>query len=84
MKKLPEKRESELQQEVDFYGAMDGASKFVKGDAIAGIIVTIINVIGGIIIGVIVMMDMSFGEAVKNFISYYRRWSCEDCRYQHY
>ena len=61
------KKRSELQQEVDFYGAMDGASKFVKGDAIAGIIVTIINVIGGIIIGV-VMMNMSFGEAVQNFI----------------
>lgn len=65
--KTARKKESELQQEVDFYGAMDGASKFVKGDAIAGIIVTIINVIGGIIIGV-VMMDMSFGEAVQNFI----------------
>ncbi len=65
--KTARKKRSELQQEVDFYGAMDGASKFVKGDAIAGIIVTIINVIGGIIIGV-VMMDMSFGEAVQKFI----------------
>lgn len=65
--KTARKKRSELQQEVDFYGAIDGASKFVKGDAIAGIIVTIINVIGGIIIGV-VMMDMSFGEAVQNFI----------------
>lgn len=65
--KTARKKRAELQQEVDFYGAMDGASKFVKGDAIAGIIVTIINVIGGIIIGV-VMMDMSFGEAVQNFI----------------
>ena len=65
--KTARKKRSELQHEVDFYGAMDGASKFVKGDAIAGIIVTIINVIGGIIIGV-VMMDMSFGEAVQNFI----------------
>ena len=65
--KTARKKRSELQQEVDFYGAMDGASKFVKGDAIAGIIVTIINVIGGIIIGV-VMMNMSFGEAVQNFI----------------
>ena len=65
--KTARKKRSELQQEVDFYGAMDGASKFVKGDAIAGIIVTIINLIGGIIIGV-VMMDMSFGEAVQNFI----------------
>ena len=65
--KTARKKRSELQQEVDFYGAMDGASKFVKGDAIAGIIVTIINVIAGIIIGV-VMMNMSFGEAVQNFI----------------
>ena len=65
--KTARKKRSELQQEVDFYGAMDGVSKFVKGDAIAGIIVTIINVIGGIFIGV-VMMDMSFGEAVQNFI----------------
>ena len=65
--KTARKKRSELQQEVDFYGAMDGASKFVKGDAIAGIIITIINVLGGIIIGV-VMMDMSFGEAVQNFI----------------
>ena len=65
--KTARKKRSELQQEVDFYGAMDGASKFVKGDAIAGIIVTIINVIGGIIIGVVIMY-MSFGEAVQNFI----------------
>ena len=72
--KTARKKRSELQQEVDFYGAMDGASKFVKGDAIAGIIVTIINVIGGIIIGV-VMMDMSFGEAVQNFI----RLTIGDC-----
>ena len=46
------KEEERLQAEADFYGAMDGASKFVKGDAIAGIIITIINIIGGIIIGV--------------------------------
>nr|WP_317331056.1 flagellar biosynthesis protein FlhA [uncultured Romboutsia sp.] len=65
--KTARKKRLELQQEVDFYGAMDGASKFVKGDAIAGIIVTIINILGGIIIGV-VMMDMSFSEAVQNFI----------------
>lgn len=61
------KRRKDLQEEADFYGSMDGASKFVKGDAIAGIIVTLINIIGGIIIGV-VMMDMSFGEAAENFI----------------
>lgn len=61
------KRRKDLQEEADFYGSMDGASKFVKGDAIAGIIVTLINIIGGIIIGV-VMMKMTFSEAAQNFI----------------
>ncbi|MGL5693798.1 MAG: FHIPEP family type III secretion protein, partial [Peptostreptococcaceae bacterium] len=61
------KRRRELQQEADFYGSMDGASKFVKGDAIAGIIVTVINIIGGIIIGVM-MLEMSFGEASETYI----------------
>jgi flagellar biosynthesis protein FlhA len=60
-------RRTKLQQEADFYGAMDGASKFVKGDAIAGIIITIINIIGGIIIGV-VMLDMEIGEAATTFV----------------
>lgn len=65
--KTARKRRRELQQEADFYGAMDGASKFVKGDAIAGIIVTTINVLGGIIIG-IVMLKMSFQESVQTYI----------------
>ena len=65
--KTARRKRKELQQEADFYGAMDGASKFVKGDAIAGIIVTIINVLGGIIIG-IVMLDMSFAESVQTYI----------------
>ncbi len=65
--KTARKKRKELQQEADFYGAMDGASKFVKGDAIAGIVVTIINVLGGIIIG-IVMLDMSFSESVQTYI----------------
>lgn len=47
------KRRREIEQEADFYGAMDGASKFVRGDAIAGIIITLINIIGGLLIGVI-------------------------------
>lgn len=51
------KRREDLQSEADFYGSMDGASKFVKGDAIAGIIITIINIIAGIIIGVMGGMD---------------------------
>lgn len=65
--KTARKKRRELQQEADFYGAMDGASKFVKGDAIAGIIVTTINILGGIVIGV-VMLDMSFAEAVQTYI----------------
>lgn len=59
-------RREKIQREADFYGAMDGASKFVKGDAIAGIIITIINVIFGIIIGM-VQMDLAFGESVQRF-----------------
>lgn len=55
------KRRQDLQSEADFYGAMDGASKFVKGDAIAGIIITIINIVAGIVIGV--MNGMSFAQA---------------------
>lgn len=50
---VAKKRRQDLQSEADFYGSMDGASKFVKGDAVAGIIITVINIIGGIIIGVI-------------------------------
>lgn len=53
-------RRAKLQMEADFYGAMDGASKFVKGDAIAGLIIMVINIIAGIIIGVVVMgMDIT-------------------------
>lgn len=61
------KRRRELQQEADFYGSMDGASKFVKGDAIAGIIITIINIIGGIIIGV-VMLNMDFLQSTQTYV----------------
>lgn len=60
------KRRMDLQSEADFYGAMDGASKFVKGDAVAGIIITIINIVGGIIIGVM-QMGLSAGEAAQLF-----------------
>jgi len=60
-----EKRK-DLQKEADFYGSMDGASKFVKGDAVAGIIIVIINIIGGVLVGM-VNMDLSAGEALKKF-----------------
>ncbi len=59
-------RRSDIQREADFYGAMDGASKFVRGDAIAGLIITGINMIGGIILGV-VMQDMEVSEALETF-----------------
>ncbi|MEZ0480729.1 flagellar biosynthesis protein FlhA [Planococcus sp. SSTMD024] len=59
-------RREKVGQEADFYGAMDGASKFVKGDAIAGIIITIINIIGGLMIGVIVH-GLPIGEAAQLF-----------------
>lgn len=61
-------RRKDLQAEADFYGAMDGASKFVKGDAIAGIIVTAINVIAGIIIGV-TMLNMDFATAASSYVN---------------
>ena len=59
-------RRAEVSREADFYGAMDGASKFVKGDAIAGIIITIINIIGGLAIGVI-QYGMKIGDAAQTF-----------------
>jgi len=55
-------RREDVTQEADFYGSMDGASKFVKGDAIAGLLILFINIIGGLIIG-IMQHDLSFAEA---------------------
>src|SRR5215203_1212082 len=59
-------RRSEISKEADFYGAMDGASKFVKGDAMAGILIVMINLLGGIVIGVL-QQGMPFGEAASHF-----------------
>jgi flagellar biosynthesis protein FlhA len=59
-------RRTELEQESNFYGAMDGAAKFVRGDAIAGLIITFVNIIGGIIIGT-VQYDLSMGDATHNY-----------------
>ena len=64
-KEARDKREK-IQREADFYGAMDGASKFVKGDAIAGIIIVVINIIAGFIIGV-AMRGESATEAMKTY-----------------
>lgn len=60
------RRRQEIEQEADFYGAMDGASKFVRGDAIAGILITVINIIGGLLIGVL-QKDLDFATAAKNY-----------------
>jgi flagellar biosynthesis protein FlhA len=60
------KRRSDISREADFYGAMDGASKFVRGDAIAGILITLINVIGGIVIGV-VQRGMPASQALTTY-----------------
>jgi flagellar biosynthesis protein FlhA len=58
-------RRKQLEEESSFYGAMDGAAKFVRGDAIAGMLITFINLIGGLIIGV-GQMGVSFGEAARS------------------
>lgn len=60
------RRRRELEKEASFYGAMDGASKFVKGDAIASVIILLTNIIAGLIIGV-VQMDMSWGQSLRTF-----------------
>ncbi|MCB5357726.1 flagellar biosynthesis protein FlhA [Vibrio lentus] len=57
-------RRFEVTKEADFYGSMDGASKFVKGDAIAGILILFINIIGGLSIGM-AQFDLGFGEAIE-------------------
>jgi len=60
------KRRAEVRAEADFYGSMDGASKFVRGDATAGILILLINMIGGLAIGTM-MHDMSFADAARNY-----------------
>jgi flagellar biosynthesis protein FlhA len=58
------RRRREISQEADFYGSMDGASKFVRGDAVAGILILLINIIGGLIVGIL-QHDMAAGQAAK-------------------
>ncbi|MDR1889123.1 MAG: flagellar biosynthesis protein FlhA [Zoogloeaceae bacterium] len=59
-------RRADIAQEAEFFGSMDGASKFVRGDAIAGIIITLINVVGGLIIGV-VQHDLALADAARTY-----------------
>lgn len=61
------RRRKELQAEADFYGAMDGASKFVRGDAIAGIIIVLINILGGFAVGVL-QLNLPIEEAIQRYI----------------
>ncbi|GAB6183157.1 flagellar biosynthesis protein FlhA [Thermodesulfovibrio hydrogeniphilus] len=61
------RRREEISREADFYGAMDGASKFIRGDAIAAIIIMIINIIGGILIGAL-QKGMSISDAVQTYV----------------
>ncbi len=60
------KRRAEVTQEADFYGSMDGASKFVRGDAIAGILIMVINVVGGLLVGVL-QHGMDMGHAAESY-----------------
>jgi len=60
-------RRQEVATEADFYGSMDGASKFVKGDAVAGVLILVINIVGGIVLGV-VSHDLSFSQAAQTYI----------------
>lgn len=60
------KRRAEIAQEADFYGSMDGASKFVRGDAVAGIMIMLINVVGGLIVGVL-QHNMDIAAAAQNY-----------------
>ncbi len=60
------KRRAEISQEAEFYGAMDGASKFVRGDAVAGIIIMLINIIGGLVVGVL-QHNLDLATAAKNY-----------------
>ena len=63
-----QKRRAEVGQEADFFGSMDGASKFVRGDAVAGILILVINLIGGLLIGVL-QHDMGFVKALSTYAS---------------
>jgi flagellar biosynthesis protein FlhA len=65
--KEAKRRRQEIAQEADFYGAMDGASKYVRGDAIAGILILFINMIGGMAIGMLTH-GMAAGQAIETYI----------------
>jgi len=59
-------RRTEVAQEAEFYGAMDGASKYVRGDAVAGIVITVVNMVGGLLVGML-QHDLDFGRAIETY-----------------
>jgi flagellar biosynthesis protein FlhA len=61
------RRRDDISSEAEFYGSMDGASKFVRGDAVAGILILVINILGGLVIGIL-QHDLSFAVAAKNYV----------------
>ena len=60
------KRRTEVAQEAEFYGAMDGASKYVRGDAVAGIVITVVNMVGGLLVGML-QHNLAFGTAIETY-----------------
>ena len=61
------RRRDDISAEAEFYGSMDGASKFVRGDAVAGILILVINILGGLVIGIL-QHDLTFAVAAKNYV----------------
>lgn len=61
------RRRDDISSEAEFYGSMDGASKFVRGDAVAGILILLINILGGLVIGIL-QHDLTFAVAAKNYV----------------
>ena len=61
------RRREDISSEAEFYGSMDGASKFVRGDAVAGILILLINILGGLVIGIL-QHDLTFAVAAKNYV----------------
>jgi flagellar biosynthesis protein FlhA len=75
-------RRREIAREAEFHGAMDGASKFVRGDAVAGLLINVVNIVGGFIIGV-VQKGMPFSDALKNYTDS-RAYYLHCCRHDRY
>jgi flagellar biosynthesis component FlhA len=79
------KRRTDISRESEFFGSMDGASKFVRGDAVAGIIIMLLNVVGGLIVGVAAAQHGTGPGGQELHAADHRRWSgCADPRPDHF